>query len=89
MVWVPPECSCRGDRATTNTIVQWPWGDIHAPITCALFADVINRAVEDPALWKRDQTDPRGCRRMTGHTSPDVIGLDSPGEHCSGAAVVA
>ena len=46
MVWVPPECSCRGHRATTNTIVQWPWGDTHAPITCALFADVINR-VED------------------------------------------
>jgi hypothetical protein len=47
MVWVPPECSCRGDRATTNTILQWPWGDTHALITCALFADVINRAVED------------------------------------------
>jgi hypothetical protein len=47
MVWVPPECSCRGDGATTNTIVQWPWGETHAPITCALFADVINRAVED------------------------------------------
>ena len=38
----PAECSCRGDRATTNTIVQWPWGETHAPITCALFADVIN-----------------------------------------------
>jgi hypothetical protein len=25
---------------------------------------------------------------MTGITSPDVIGLDSPGEHCFGAAVV-
>lgn len=37
----------RGDRATTNTIVQWPRGETHAPITCALFADVINRAVED------------------------------------------
>jgi hypothetical protein len=35
------------------------------------------------------QTDPRRDRRITGHTSPDVIGLDSPGEHCSGAAVVA
>jgi hypothetical protein len=43
----PPECSCRVDRATTNTIVQWPWGYTHAPITCALFADVINRVVED------------------------------------------
>ena len=47
MVWVPPECSGRSDRATTNTIVQWPWGETHASITCALFADVINRAVED------------------------------------------
>lgn len=26
---------------------------------------------------------------MTGHTSPDVMGLDSPGGHCLGAAVVA
>lgn len=43
----PPECSCRVDRAMTNTIVQWPWGETHAPITCALFADVINRAVEE------------------------------------------
>jgi hypothetical protein len=43
----PPECACRGDRATTNTIVQWPWGETHAPITCVLFADVINRALED------------------------------------------
>ena len=42
-----PECSCRGDRATTNTIVQWLWGGTHAPITGALFAYVINRAVED------------------------------------------
>jgi hypothetical protein len=89
MVWVLPECSCRGDRATTNTIVQWPWGDTHAPITCALFADVTQSRSRGPALWKRDQTDPRGRRRMTGRTSPDVIGLDSPGEHCLGAAVVA
>jgi hypothetical protein len=32
-----------GHCATTNTIVQWPWGNTHAPITCA----EINRAVED------------------------------------------
>src|SRR5918994_4724776 len=45
MVWVPPESSCRHDRATPNTIVQWPCCDTHAPITCALFANVIgNRA---------------------------------------------
>jgi hypothetical protein len=45
MVWV--HRNARADRAATNTIVQWPWGETHAPITCALFADVINRAVED------------------------------------------
>jgi hypothetical protein len=33
--------------ATTNTIMQWPWTETHASITRALFADVINRAVED------------------------------------------
>src|SRR5512134_830019 len=44
MVWVPPECSVRSDRATTNTIVQWLWGETHASIMCALFADVIKRS---------------------------------------------
>jgi hypothetical protein len=33
--------SHRGRQSLTNTIVQWPWGDTHAPITWALFANVI------------------------------------------------
>jgi DMSO/TMAO reductase YedYZ molybdopterin-dependent catalytic subunit len=67
--------------ATTNTIVQWPWDDTHAPITCA----------RDPSRVEDqhhgiEQTDPRSRRHTTGHTSPDLI--DSPGEHCLGPAVV-
>src|SRR6185503_15477195 len=39
-----------GRQSLTNTIVQWPWGDTHAPITCALFAHVINTSSRTSAM---------------------------------------
>ena len=89
--------SLASSTVATNTIVQWPWLETHAPITCVLFANVIrsrararwerttersNRAVEDQRNGIAIKPILEIAVACPGYTSPDAIGLDSPAEDC-------